>query len=192
VLLTERDRDVSEQIMVRVRQRGGRVSGPTALYRAGLVALRALDDDALVRTFDEVDERLSEPAVLELFGTWCAQIAGRVAEASPDLEHAWQDATNSEHSCGYFSHVGRFVALTLNVQDGRVFMTGIEVATPVGDAGTPRERVPFPGGLATLLSMNEEGATLAARTIVAWLVGSADDVKAIRADIAKHRAEPLR
>lgn len=192
VLLTERDRGVGEQITLRVRQRGGRVSGPTALYRAGLLALNALSDDALVHTFDEVEERLGESALLELFDTWCALIVQRVAKDYPGLEYAWQAASNSENCYGYFSHMGRFVALTLNVADGRVFMTGMEITTPIGDAGVPRAHMPFPGGLATLLSMNEDGAALAVRMIGAWLIGTADDVNAIRADISKHRPEPLR
>lgn len=182
VLLTERDRDLSEHIAQRVRARGSRVSGPTALYRAGLLALRALNDDALVRTFDEVEERLSEPALLELFEAWCAQIVQGVAKAHPDLGRAWEAMSDSEHCLGYFSHMGRFVALSLNVQDGRVFITGMGMANGL-----------FPTGLATLsLSMNEAGAALAVRAVVAWLTGTDDDIRAIRTEISKHRAEPLR
>ena len=39
--------------------------------------------------------------------------------------------------------------------------------------------------------MNDEGADLAARAIVAWLMRSDDETKAVQADVRRHIAQPL-
>lgn len=185
ILLTEGDRALAAQIADRVERQGGRSPGPTAMYRAGLLALRVLDDEVLAKTFDQVEGRPSHAALSELFQQWCGLIARRV-RTEPSLQHAWR-GEDDPTDCGHFGQGGRFVSLSY-MSDGRVLISGLGAVVPA----VPPPQPLFPGGTATLLTMNAQGADLAARAIVAWLRLEDNELPAIRAAIGNHRVEPLR
>lgn len=185
ILLTEGDRALAAQIADRVERQGGRSPGPTAMYRAGLLALRVLDDEVLAKTFNQVEGRPSHAALAELFQQWCRLIAQGV-QTEPSLRHAWR-GEDDPTECGHFVQAGRFVSLSY-MSDGRVLISGLGAVVP----GAPPPEPLFPGGTATLLTMNNQGAELAARAIVAWLGLRDAELPDIRGAIGNHRVEPLR
>lgn len=190
ILLTAVDRSLTDGISRRVVGRGRRVAGPTTVYRAGLLALGALDDAELIGIFDQIDDRPTLAQLHERYRQWCAVIGERVGTASPRLQYAWNGARNPE-DIGHFSDGPRFALLSM-VQDGRVLISGMQaVLEPVGGR-IPRAPLLFPGGLAKFLSMTGEGADLATRAIIAWLLSDDDGVVNVRKEIAQHHAEPLR
>jgi|SRR5580658_5155242 hypothetical protein len=191
VLLGEKDRQMIEVISQRVGGRR-RISGPTALFRAGLVALSELADERLLETFDQLDERPTLAQLQETFDQWCADVGRLVAQRNIALQYAWEGARHSDQR-GYFTDQGRFVLMS-TTGDGRVMISGMAaVPEPVSQHGRiPRATVLFPGGLATLLSMNAAGMELAVRAIIAWLTGDDEKINAVRLEIREHHAEVLR
>jgi len=96
-------------------------------------------------------------------------------------------------SPGYFSNQDRFVHFSLT-HDGCVLASGLQARTkPVKSGGRiPRAPALFPGGLAVMLTMNEEGSQLAQRVITAWLLYRDNELDEIRAAFGRHIPEPLR
>lgn len=180
-----------EAIAQRVGGRS-RISGPTALFRAGLLALSELADKELLEMFDQVDERPTLAQLQEAFDQWCAGIARLVAQRNTALQYAWEGARHPDQR-GYFTDQGRFVLMS-TTGDGRVMISGMAaIPEPVSQHGRiPRAPVLFPGGLATLLSMNAEGMELAVRAIIAWLTGDDEPINVVRLEIREHHAEVLR
>lgn len=191
VLLTANDREAMATLQSRVAGRGVPLKGPTPVFRAGLRLLGQLSDNELAAVFASLDERPSLDMIQEQFAQWCSTINDQVCGAEIALQCAW-GAAGGDTDVGTFRYQGRFVHVSL-MQDGRVLISGLEAVTrPIGPgAPMPRASQLFPGGLATMLSMNSEGAALARRAIVGWLTCDDDAVNQLRADIRKHRADPL-
>ncbi|TAM65340.1 MAG: hypothetical protein EPN48_18415 [Microbacteriaceae bacterium] len=142
--------------------------------------------------FDQVDERLTPAQLQERFREWCAEIWNRVCATSPRLQYSWSGNRDPDQA-GYFSHGPRFVHLGM-MQDGRVNINGLESAPGPLTPGQciPHAPVLFPGGFATLLSMNDDGADLAAQAIATWLLKGDDHLEDVRAAVRRHQAELLR
>lgn len=192
ILLGERDRKLNTDLMRRAAARGVRVTGPTVIYRAGLLALTNLSDTELIIMFDEADDRPSAAQLQERFCEWCREIWKRICATSPSLQYCWRGERDPEQ-VGHFGQDTRFVHLGL-MHDGRVLISGLEAVTqPL----QPGQRIPhspalFPGGLATMLSMTDDGADLAARAITTWLLNNNDELEDVRDAVRRHQAEPLR
>ncbi|GAC1387684.1 MAG: hypothetical protein NVSMB31_00420 [Vulcanimicrobiaceae bacterium] len=193
ILVSERDRGLARDIAERLAVCGQRVPGPTGLYRAGLVALTALADTELIAMFDAAEDRLTAPQIEQLYAQWCARVAA-IVKQEPTLEYAWADEQQS--GPGHFANVSRFASLSL-MEDGRVLISGFAAhsATAAENNRVPHMSVLFPfgpSGLATTLSLNDEGCAIAARAIIAWLTNREDDITAVRAEIAAHQSHALR
>ena len=192
ILLSEVDRQISDEIVGRVASTGRRHPGRTALYRAGIQALRSLSQKDLVNFFDEVDDRVTQIQLAERFGLWCSRNADLVKSAAPELAWSWEGDQGPDR-LGHFSYQGRFVLLSM-MDDGRVLISGLAAVTepiPVGER-MPFAPVLFPGGTATILSMNDDGAMLASRSIVAWLLNHENDLEGIRSAVSRHASQKLR
>jgi len=179
VLLTDVDRELARNIQLRLLNLGTDPPGPTTLYRAGLRALAECDDASLARAIEQAEERIDLDTLRKDFEEWCRQIGDAVALEAPELEHALDESRS-----GSFSYQGRFVVLSL-MQDGRVLVGGLAaVLSPLQPGQSiPRSPQLFPGGLAVTISLNDEGAALATRAIVAFLLGQDDELDAIRAAV---------
>ncbi len=188
VLLTDVDRDLARNIQRRLLNLGTDPPGPTTLYRAGLRALAEGDDDSLARAIGQAEERMDLDSLRREFEKWCRRIAGAVAREAPELKDVLDESKS-----GSFSYQGRFVVLSL-MQDGRVLIGGLAAVLSPLQPGQPIPRSPqlFPGGLAVTISLNGEGAALATRAIVAFLLGRDDELDAIRSDFRAHQAQKLR
>jgi len=145
------------------------------------------------------------PETYSHFEEWCARIARDVAVADPALTYAFDGAPsgitasdtarNGDRGLAHFSNQFRFVVLKL-LPDGTVWISGLGAVTA---SVQPGQRLPhatelFPSGhrLIRQLSLNDEGAELATRAIVAWLSWDDDDLEAIRSDFDRHHVRPLR
>lgn len=192
ILLREHDRNLGDELMRRAALCGRRVAGPTAIYRAGLLALTALSDSELSTMFDQADDRPTPTQLQARFREWCADISNLVCQASPRLQYAWSGERDPDQS-GHFSDGPRFVHLSM-MQDGRVLISGMQAALqPIPLGGRiPNAPVLFPGGLATMLSINEDGAELAARAVTTWLLADDEQLDEVRAAMRRHQADPLR
>lgn len=191
--MTERDRWTTDQLANRAASLGCRLSGPTLTYRAGLLALMQLPDDDFARVVDLADDRPSVQSLGERFESWCAYVANSVRNlGGRELEWSYEGNRHRER-IGHFHHHRRLAHLAM-LQDGRVLLSGTEVnADPIAPgASIPEMRVMFPGGLATLVSMDEHGASLATEAITAWLLSDDDLLRKTRNAIAHHAAQPLR
>jgi len=183
VMLSDADRELQRALKRRLLDLGVDSAGPTTLYRAGLRALIQGDDKALVRAIDQAEERI-DPAELEgRFGAWCRAIAESVFAAEPALR-----GTYDESQRGSYSYQGRFVVLSL-LHDGRILIGGLAAVEP--GHPIPSSQL-FPGGLAPMVSMNDEGEELVKRAIIAWLFGRDDELDAIRAAFRAHTAQAIR
>jgi hypothetical protein len=191
VLLTEADQELARKLQRRLINLDAGAPGPTALYRAGLRTLDEADDETLVRAIGQAERRPDLETLQERFEAWCLKVARDVAGASPELEYAY-DASRGGRP-GSFSNQGRFVVLSL-MHDGRILIGGLEaIAVPLQPGQPlPRAQELFPGGLAVMLSMNDEGAELATRAIVAWLTLKDAELEDIRKAIGSHVAVALR
>lgn len=202
ISVTDDDRTAFEAIQRRAALYDIRVQGPTIIYRAGLSWLASLEDDELVAVLESFSEKLTPAMIEERFALWCSEVNNRVSRSEVALQCAWSlksffdDRTpffqRPTPDVGSFSHEGRFVQLS-TMPDGRVLISGLAAnLTPAGPGEPlPRATQLFPGGLATLLSMNEEGADLAARAIVAWLMRDNEGTETVRADVRRHVPQPL-
>jgi hypothetical protein len=192
ISVTDDDRTAFDAIQSRAALHDVRVLGPTIIYRAGLAWLASLDDEALVAVLESFSEKLTPAMIQERFALWCSQVNHRVCRNEVSLQSAWSvhgffdnrtplvQRWNAD--VGSFSHQSRFIHLSA-MQDGRVLISGLEA--------NARAMQLFPGALATLLSMDDEGAELAARAIVAWLMRSDKETEMMRADMRRHAAQPL-
>ncbi|MBV8368538.1 MAG: hypothetical protein JO036_06330 [Candidatus Eremiobacteraeota bacterium] len=202
ISVTDDDRTAFDAIQRRAGQYDVRVTGPTIIFRAGLSWLGSLDDDALVAVLESFSEKLTPAMIQERFALWCSQVNSRICRTEVVLQKAWSVhsffddrtplAQRWNADVGSFNHEGRFANLSA-MQDGRVLISGIEAKLTPAEPGQPLPRATqlFPGGLATLLTMNEDGADLAARAIVAWLMRDDDATESVRADVRRHVAQPL-
>gem|GEM_PF-3454573 len=144
---------------------------------------------------------LIEPAgtgfIYERFGEWCSDVNNHVCRDAIGLQYAWGGHTwpgqvVNERDLGNFSNQGRFVHMSV-MRDGRILMSGLEASIkPIA----PGEQIPrgnqlFPGGLATLVTMDDLGAELAARAIVAWLMFNDDELPEIRRAFQQHVAQAI-
>lgn len=191
--MTERDRWTMDQLARRAASLGHRLSGPTSIYRAGMLALMQLSDDEFARTVDAADDRPSVQNLGERFESWCAHVASSVWNlGGRELEWSYEGNRHRERM-GHFHHQLRLAHVAM-VPDGRVLLSGTEVnAGPLTPgAPIPQMRVMFPGGLAALVSMDEEGGALAAEAITAWLLNDDERLDKTRNAIAHHAAQPLR
>ncbi|MHB8139680.1 MAG: hypothetical protein ACYDHD_00235 [Vulcanimicrobiaceae bacterium] len=123
-----------------------------------------------------------------VYEAWCRQIAEKIAQTEPQLAYA-----HNNDDPGNFKYQARFVNLSV-MQDGRVLIDGLAAEASPLVTGQPIPPAPqlFPGGTAMMLSMNDEGAELAGRAIVAWLLEQEEQLAAIRTDARKHEARTLR
>src|SRR5579872_5740113 len=197
ISVTDDDRTSFDAIQRRAALHDVRVQGPTIIFRAGLAWLASLEDDELVAVLESFSEKLTPAMIQERFALWCSQVNNRVCRSEVALQYAWSVhsffddrtplAQRWNADVGSFSHQARFVHLSA-MQDGRILISGLEAnITPVATGQPlPRSTQMFPGGLATVLSMNDDGADLAARAIVAWLMGDDDETEAVRADVRRH------
>jgi hypothetical protein len=193
ILLTDQDRTLATEVAKRLAVAGRKVPGPTALYRAGLRLLAASSDTELAAVFDAVEERLTSEQIAERFSLWLDRLCDLVVEqGGVELEWACQRDRNAEGR-GHFLHNLRFANASL-MSDGRANLSGMEIdANPIPPGSPiPQARVMFPGGLAALVAADEEGAQLAARALVAWLLCDDDQLVDARRAIANHVAQPLR
>jgi hypothetical protein len=199
VLLSDADRDHIRRIQARSLTLGTDAPGPTTIFRAGLRALDAASDDALMRVLDQAETRLDLEALTAHFETWCQRIGAAVAAADSTLVDAYEAACPTHQVAaifpsrvGHFSNQSRFAVLSL-MQDGRVLISGVEVVIAPIQFGQkiPHTKQLFPG-LAVTLSMNEDGAALATRSLVAWLLEREGELPEIRAAFDKHQAQKLR
>lgn len=202
ISVTDDDRTTFEAIQRRAALFDIRVQGPTVIFRAGLSWLASLEDDELVAILESFSEKLTPAMIQERFALWCSQVNNHVCRDEIALQYAWgahslfddraSVTQNQSANVGDFSHQARFVHLSA-MQDGRVLISGLEAILTPASAGKPLPRATqlFPGGLATLLSMNEDGVELAARAVVAWLMRDEDATDAVRGDVRRHIAQPL-
>lgn len=202
ISVTDDDRTAFDAIQRRAALYDVRVQGPTIIFRAGLVWLASLEDDALVAVLESFSEKLTPAMIQERYALWCSQVNNRVYRSEVALQYAWSVhsffddrtplAQRWNADVGTFSHQSRFVHLSA-MQDGRILISGLEANLKPVAPGEPFPRATqlFPSGLATLLSMNDEGADLAARAIIAWLMRNDDETEAVRADVGRHVAQPL-
>jgi hypothetical protein len=188
VMLSEVDRELQRTLRRRLLDLGVDTAGPTILYRAGLRALVEGDDNALVRAIDQAENRMDVAELEAHFQEWCRTIAASAARREPALEYAYDQSRP-----GSYSHQGRFVSLGLMRHDGRVLIDGL-AAMPTSVQVGQSIPIPqlFPGGLATMLSLNEDGAKLATEAIIVWLLGRDHELNTIRAAIQAHSAQPSR
>jgi DNA-binding XRE family transcriptional regulator len=139
-------------------------------------------------------EPASHDAIQKLFAKWCADVNDHVCRDEIALQyawggHTWPGQTENDRDFGNFSNQGRFVHMSA-MRDGRILVSGLEaVIKPIA----PGEQIPrgnqlFPGGLATMVSMDESGAELAARAVVAWLSFRDDVLPEIRRQFSQHVA----
>lgn len=199
---TNDDRTAFEAIQRRAALYDVRVQGPTIIFRAGLAWLASLEDDALVAILESFSEKLTPAMIQERFALWCSQVNNHVCRDEVALQYAWgahsffDDRTpltqRQNVDVGNFRHQTRFVHLSAT-QDGRIVIFGFESNLKPFAPGEPFPHATqlFPGGLTALLSMNDDGADLAARAIVAWLMGKDDEIDAVRVDVRRHIAQPL-
>lgn len=202
ISVADDDRTALEAIKRRAARYDVHVSGPTVIFRAGLVWLASLDDRALVAAIESLSQKVTPSMLQEHFALWCSHVNDRVCRSEVRLQKAWSIygffdertpfAQRANVDVGTFSYEDRFVHLS-TMPDGRVFISGIGPNLEHVAAGKPIPRATqlFPGALATLLSMNEEGADLAARAIVAWLMRSDSAIETVRADVQQHIAQQL-
>jgi len=202
ISVTDDDRTALEAIQRRAAQYDIRVQGPTIIFRAGLSWLGSLDDEAFVAVLESFSEKVTPAMIQERFALWCTEVNNRVCRTEVALQRAWSlhgffdvgvpFAQRWNVDVGGFRHLHRFVNLSA-MQDGRVLISGLEGnPKPVAEGQPlPRSTQLFPGGLATVLSMNDVGADLAARAIVAWLMRDDEATESIRAEVRRHVAQPL-
>lgn len=202
ISVTDDDRTAFDAIQRRAALYDVRVQGPTIIFRAGLAWLASLEDDALVSVLESFSEKLTPAMIQERFALWCSHVNNRVCRSEVALQYAWSVhsffddrtplAQRMNADVGSFSHQARFVHLSA-MQDGRVLISGLEANLKPAAPGepVPRSTQLFPGGLATLLSMNDEGADLAARAIIGWLMLDDVETEAMRSDVRRHVAQPL-
>ncbi len=142
-------------------------------------------------------EPVSYDFIQDRFAEWCSLVHNRVCRDEVALQyawsgHTWPGQTKSTRDLGNFSNEGRFVHMSA-MRDGRILVSGLEaVIKPV----MPGEEIPrgnqlFPGGLATMVSMDDTGAELAASAIEAWLLFRDDALPQIRRDFSRHVASAL-
>jgi hypothetical protein len=188
VMLSDADRELQRALKRRLLDLGIDSAGPTTLFRAGLRALVQGDDKALVRAIDQAEERIDPAELEERFGAWCRAIDESVVSAEPALLGTYDGSHR-----GSYSYQGRFVALSL-MHDGRILIGGLAAVTSPIQSGHPIAHASqlFPGGLATMVSMNGEGEELAKRAIIVWLLGRDDELNAIRAAFRAHTAQAIR
>lgn len=188
VLLTEADRQLQQRLNERITASRGGVAGPTLLHRAGLLALSNLGDEKLMEIIDTAARRPSLEDIKLDFQTWCNRIGAEVGRRNPALEYA-----HTESQPGYFSNQGRFVSVSA-MSDGRCLISGLQA---VPTSVKPGERIPrapmlFPGGLATLVSLDDEGARLAADAVEVWLSFADERLAEVRAAFGRHHPQGLR
>lgn len=189
VLLSTADRDLIDQLKDRGRELGVDLSGPTSIFRTGLRALSSMDNDGLIRAAELAAERPSLDDLSRRFSAWLDDVAVGVATADPALE----PLRGAEIDTGTFQRGTRFVHLSMLV-DGRVLISGI--AAGVGGDTTGRighlDQL-FPGAMAQMISMDEEGCDLATSATVAWLrIDDERRLNHIRERFRAHSARALR
>ena len=142
-------------------------------------------------------EPASFDAIQDRFAQWCSDVNDHVCRDEIALQYAWSGHTwpgqvANDRDRGNFTNQGRFVHMSA-MRDGRILVSGLEAAIrPIG----PGERIPhanqlFPGGLATMVSMDDMGSELAARAIVTWLMFKDDELPAVRRAFQQHTAQAI-